>query len=121
MTATFAWLHGLAVAGRDDALASAVTLMVVGIGVVFVALFLVMVIIIGLRRLSARPVDAGPPVAAPRSGVDPEHLVVIAAAAAMAVGRPARVRRVVMLGHASNVWGVEGRATIMHSHQRRSQ
>ncbi|MEM1165894.1 MAG: OadG family transporter subunit [Planctomycetota bacterium] len=112
----------LTVAQSNTDLGAGVALMVVGMVVVFGALVLIGLIVMGVRRVLDRPVHTPTPQASPRdpmpAGISPERIAVIAAAATAAVGKPVRVHRVVMLGEqGGSAWARGGRRTIMGSHR----
>ncbi len=102
-------------------------LMAVGMLVVFTALLLLLAVIMGIRKLTEAPVYPAltPEPAAPLMGTDPpadhglspERLAVIAAAAAVAVRKPVRVRRVSVLTPSASTWARSGRRNIMTSHR----
>lgn len=103
---------------------AAVTLLVVGILVVFGALIVLAMVIAGLGRLATgravapAKVDGPEPMDGAAGGIDPRHVVVIAAAVAAAVRGPARVHRIVMLGReGGRPWVTEGRVIVMGSHR----
>lgn len=96
-------------------------LMAVGLCVVFATLAVLALVVAGMGRVLADravPVSAAPATDEPmRGGVDPRHLVVIAAAARAAAGGPVRVHRIVMLGRQAGApWVTEGRVVVMGSH-----
>lgn len=100
-----------------------VALMIVGMGVVFAALIAIWFTVALIRKFGEdRPgktpaVESAPSPATPE--VDNAHLVaVLSAAAVAAVGRPVRVRQVVLLGRSGNeAWSSDGRVTIMGAHR----
>lgn len=107
------------IATTSSPLLQGITLLVVGMGVVFVVLVTLALLI---RAINVQPRSTPVPAAAAESGassggVPPEHLAVIAAAAHAAAGSRARVSSVVFLGHGGQRdWVAGGRATIMGSH-----
>ena len=100
----------------------------VGVLVVFTALALVGVVMVGLGRLMAPPEGAPPPPAAVAEAealgagtelglTGPATVALLTAAAVAAVGRPVRVRRVTFVRPSSaSAWKEVGRATIQASH-----
>ncbi len=105
-------------------------LSVIGILVVFVALTLVAVVVSNLKyadrflssRLAsphqpaARPAPAAGDAPASSDAIPPEVIVVITAAVVEALGEKARVRSV-RRRQSGSTWQMQGRATIMGSHQ----
>ncbi|MEM6393361.1 MAG: OadG family protein [Planctomycetota bacterium] len=100
----------------------------VGMGVVFAALLLLMVMIHGLHRAvgdrpnPVKPAPAKPkPTATPAaSGDDPmgdELIAVLTAAAAAVLGRPASAVRVLRFRQSNDDWAAAGRGTLTRSHQ----
>ncbi len=122
---TLALISGLLVRVADG-----LALTVVGIAVVFLALTLLMLMIVGFNRILARGgakagavSAAGAAVAAdlPAVGdvaVSPQVVAVISAAVAAALGPGARVHRVRFVGPGERgQWAASGRAGIMGSHR----
>ena len=99
-------------------LSGAVTLLVVGMVVVFSTLSLIAVVVLAIRAIVGREGSAPEPgPAGAPAGVDPRHLAVITAAATAALGARPRITRVVMLGReAGRPWVTEGRVVVMGSH-----
>ncbi|GAB4427326.1 MAG: hypothetical protein Kow0031_07330 [Anaerolineae bacterium] len=105
-------------------------LSIIGILVVFVALTLVAVVVSNLkyadRFFSARPghhhqpaaqaAPAAGETATPTDAIPPEVIVAIAAAVAEALGEGTRIRHI-RRRQAGTTWQMQGRATIMGSHQ----
>ena len=107
-------------------LGEGVILLVVGMGVVFLALTLIMTLVMILgrlaRELAPKPAAAPAPAPAPTQTTDeitPELVAVLTAAAVAATGGPVRVRRVTVLGAGSSggAWLAGGRASLMGSHR----
>ncbi len=110
-----------------DAGFSAISLMIVGMLVVFTALVVIGESLYWLGRLLNRGMNAEPPTAevgaataaaAPsdvESELDPNTLAVITAAAFVAIGRPVRVARV-SPSVGSSAWAGAGRLSIQTSH-----
>lgn len=120
----------LAAAVASDNLSTAVVLMIVGMGVVFAALFIMSLGLTLLGRFAsanaAKPPEdraaqgtdesQSPQAAAPDDHAG-QHAVVIAAAVAAAIGRPHRIARVVLLeDNPQRDWVAGGRASVMTSH-----
>ena len=90
------------------------TVVLVGMGVVFVSL----IVLVFLLQLSAivfarKAVAVAPPAVAPTApanGVPPEHVAVIAAAVAAASGQPLTAIRIVNVARAETYTPVRGRA-----------
>lgn len=106
-----------------DPIGFGVVLSIVAIAVVFATLAALAAVISGLTWLDRRfaaatsPVPAPVPVPLSVDAIPPELLVVLAAAATAATGRPVRVHRVVILGQTKPAWIAGGRSTIMGSHR----
>ena len=102
-------------------IAQGITLLVVGMGVVFAVLVL-LALLITVLNTQPKPEPAAAPVSHPDSAsasnaIPPEHLVASAAASQAALGPRARVSRGVFLGHSGQRdWVAGGRATVMGSH-----
>ena len=111
-----------------------ITLMVVGMGVVFSSLVLLLIVIKTLNTGLAEkpkavvasttpaPAPASEPAAKTTDGIEPEVLAVISAAVAAVVGGSHRIRRVdVLTGqHTGSNWARHGRRAIMTSHRPKS-
>ncbi|MAY75099.1 MAG: hypothetical protein CMJ31_10355 [Phycisphaerae bacterium] len=110
----------IAAAAPPSPVGQGIVLMIVGMGVVFVALVIIAAIVMLMNRepkAKASPEPSPTPRAAPTERIPREHLVVIAAAVAATVRQPARISRVMFLGHSSaRDWIAGGRATVMGSH-----
>lgn len=108
---------------EGDPLNFGLVLSVVAMAVVLATLAVLAAVIGAITRLDRRsqtqPSTAPPPVAVPSASdiAAPELLAVLAAAATAVIGRPIRVRRVVMLGQTKSAWVAGGRSTIMGSHR----
>jgi sodium pump decarboxylase gamma subunit len=109
---------------QDGNLTEGFALMVVGMLVVFLSLTVLAGVVLGIGRLLQPPAPAPMPAAstpapipAASEGIDPHHLVAIAAAVAVVVDRPHRLRHVVPVGHHGDGWVTEGRVSIMTSHR----
>jgi sodium pump decarboxylase gamma subunit len=110
----------------------ALTLMAVGMLVVFGALILLWIAIFLIDRLSERLTPTPQPAQAPKpaptppsqpkatpepsAGQDPKLIAVLTAAATAALGQRVRLRRVHFLGHDDQSWAREGRRVVMTSH-----
>ncbi len=102
-------------------LADGVVLMIVGMGVVFASLCVLLLLISALRRVSERTAaEAQPDGDAPLANVDvdegvtPELVAVLTAAATAAVDRPLRIRKVRIASTAPGAaWLSGGRAALM--------
>lgn len=112
----------------ESALLKGVVLMVVGMGVVFVALTVILGLILLVRKiLEEKPVPATQPeqVSTPAQqpvqaddGVTPELVAVLTAAAVVATGKPVRLRRIAITGARSgDAWVAGGRQSLMGSHR----
>ena len=105
----------------EDLVAQGAVLAVVGMTVVFVALVVTGLMVGQLAHFFREkpPAPAAGPIPDETiGGMDKPHLVVLAAAAAAAVQRPVRVRRVRFVSH-SHVpasWKTLGRAAVHRSH-----
>jgi sodium pump decarboxylase gamma subunit len=98
-----------------------VALMIVGMGVVFVALTIIgFVAAVMTRALREQPPDPEPEAvepAEPGVGVDGRTVAIITAAAAAALHRPVRVRRVTVVGRRGHeAWVSGGRSILLGSH-----
>ncbi len=123
-----------------DRISLGLSLMVVGMGVVFVALMVIGSILAVLGKVLRHPVEeeqAASTASAPAShgtfspvaegpqtsmaaGLDDTRLVaVLTAAATTVVGRRLRIRRIVSAGPAGNAWASMGRSSIQTSHNLR--
>jgi len=107
-----------------DPVTMGLTLMVVGMLIVFVALVLLMAVIRLIDMATAGSAPATEPAAAPKpvapveeEGVNEELLVVLAAAATAALRRSVRVRRVRLVKRSDGSWVAGGRQGIMTSHR----
>ena len=115
----FAPLLGVATGDVERGL----SLMIVGMSVVFVSLVAIGLVIAGVSRLFASRRAAAPSAEAsrpkaPAEEIDPRTIAILAAAATAVVNKPVRIHRVVMLGHQSNEpWVTGGRATLLGSHR----
>ncbi|MEM6553097.1 MAG: OadG family protein [Planctomycetota bacterium] len=109
-------------------LLEALVLTAVGMGVVFAALLLLMVMIQGLHRAvgdrpkPVKPIAVKPkPTTAPATSGDTpmgdELIVVLTAAAAVVLGRPASAVRVLRFRQANDDWAAAGRGSLTRSHQ----
>lgn len=113
----------MTLAMQDGNLTEGLALMVVGMLVVFLSLTVLAGVVLGIQRLLRPPAPAPMPAAEPApapaapDGIDPHHLVTIAAAVATVVGRPHRLRHVVPVGQHGDGWVTEGRVSIMTSHR----
>lgn len=113
-------------------LVSGVVLMIVGMFVVFGSLLLIMGLVGAMNRLLQDPTPttgrrdiaervgsaplSNPP--AEGSGVTPELVAVLTAAAYAATQRPVRVRRITVVGSSGgSAWLAGGRASLMGSHR----
>jgi sodium pump decarboxylase gamma subunit len=110
----------------SDRIAQSLTLMGVGMAVVFTALMLLWLAILIMDRLTDRAVPAEQPPqpkapvseASPPSGQhDPQLLAVLTAAATAAMGQRVKLRRVHFVGEAHDDWTREGRRVVMTSHR----
>jgi len=103
-------------------LSEGLTLMGVGMGVVFAALLLLWVMIIIVDRLTGsatpQPEDerGGPGVEPGGGDHDPQLIAVLTAAATAAVGRRVQLREAYFVGEADHTWAKEGRRQVMRSH-----
>lgn len=104
----------------SDAEADGLLLMVVGMGIVFLALFIIGELLNVLGRLlpDVEQVDeqalAAPP---PAAGVDARTLAILTAAAYAAVGRPVQIRRVTFINQNTvSAWAEAGRRSVQTSH-----
>lgn len=119
--------------GHSTSKLEGLSLMIVGMAVVFIALVLVGQALVLIRRFGEQAADqaektpaastarpkAATPTRAPAStgGIDPRTLAVLTAAAAAVVGGAVRIRRVQFLrGIRSESWASSGRAMIHNSH-----
>lgn len=95
-------------------LGTGVVLMVVGMGVVFVALTVLMGVVALLRRVfdPAAPVAVVPAAPAVEDGVAPEIVAVLSAAAVAAMGAPVRITRV-KRAEGGAAWASQGRGRLM--------
>ncbi|MEM1213274.1 MAG: OadG family protein [Planctomycetota bacterium] len=112
-------------------LTEALVLTGVGMGVVFAALLLLMVMIMGLHRAlgdRARPTPAvtrTPAKPQPKTGtpqadasdMSDELIAVLTAAAAAVLGRPASAVRVLRFQRSNDDWAAAGRGSLTRSHQ----
>lgn len=111
-------------------LGEALTLMGVGMAVVFSALVLLWIVIALTDRLAdwhltrrqpataeTAPGDQEPSGAMADTDHDPHLIAVLTAAATAALGTPTRVKRVHFLGREDQGWAQEGRRLVMTSHQ----
>lgn len=108
-------------------------LTVVGMGVVFCALILLMIMVGVLHRVlaekpaapaptsAAAPPPPTPPAESSDATDDQELIAVLAAAAATALGRSVQQIRVLRFTHASEQWASSGRHTLTTSHRPASQ
>ena len=124
-------LTNLTLALTTEQITGGLVLMVVGMGVVFSALILILWAIKGMNSALSKPAPApapapaAAPAAAPAPAKpasdeeDPEILAVIAAAVAAVVRKPHRIRRVDSLTNAptGSNWARHGRRAIMTSHR----
>ncbi|WP_432798235.1 OadG family protein [Poriferisphaera sp. WC338] len=107
----------------EDMVTGGLTLMFVGMGVVFTALILLMITIKALNTFLAekpKAVPAPAPIAnTPKSNdeIEPEVLAVISAAVAAVVGGSHKIRRVDVLYKQGTAWARQGRRSIMTSHR----
>jgi sodium pump decarboxylase gamma subunit len=117
---------------QSQRLNEALILMLVGMGVVFLALILLWAVIAIIDRLSdrsaaqaqaegeAEPAPAPAPAAAPEptpgEAVDPELLAVLTAAATAVLHRHVRISRVHFVRRHDEAWAREGRRDVMTSH-----
>lgn len=116
--------HAPAAAIAGGGVGSGVTLMIVGMGVVFTALTVILLVITLLNRVlreRSEPAVAAAPIK-PDAGPAPETVAVLAAAATAATGKLIRVRRITMLGASGRgsdraAWVAGGRASLMGSHR----
>lgn len=115
-------LNLLAAMTFEEKMLDAVTVTIVGMGIVFVSLFVMGEIFKLLGRLlirEAAPEPAPQPVprAVPADAVDPNLVVVLAAAATAAVGKRVVVRRITFINHNTvSGWSEAGRLGIQTSH-----
>lgn len=100
-----------------------VAMMIVGMGVVFISLVFIGLVAALISRLfrerSARPeaVAKPPEPAEEKPGPDGVTVAVIAAAAAAALQRPVRVKRITMIGRQGpDAWVTGGRSSMLGSH-----
>ncbi|QDU35387.1 oxaloacetate decarboxylase subunit gamma [Poriferisphaera corsica] len=112
----------------SEQLTGGIVLMIVGMGVVFSALILLLWAIKLMHAMLNKPAPApavaaaSVPVASAKAAsdeIEPETLVVIAAAVAAIVRKPHRIRRVDSLTaqQAGSNWARHGRRAIMTSHR----
>jgi sodium pump decarboxylase gamma subunit len=108
--------------------AEALTLMGVGMAVVFTALLLLWLVIAIVDRATHRTEQtktktdggvaaSGSPSDASPSTDDPQLIAVLTAAATAALGQRVRLRRVHFLGDEDPSWSREGRRLVMTSHR----
>ncbi|MCB1964222.1 MAG: OadG family protein [Rhodocyclaceae bacterium] len=117
---------GGAASDLNHLIGEGVELMIVGMGVVFSALVLVGLVMVVLRLVAADKQPAAKPSAAAASAaaktpaepaITPELIAVLAAAATVAVGRPARVSRVRFVSYTpGHAWTERGRTTVQSSY-----
>lgn len=107
-----------------EAGARGLVLMVVGMGVVFIALLLVMAGVTLINKIGEeKQAPAESPAASPSNvpatpssdGISPEVLVAISAAVAATVGTDALVRRVKFVRNLNSPWGSTGRSNAMRN------
>jgi Na+-transporting methylmalonyl-CoA/oxaloacetate decarboxylase gamma subunit len=114
----------LAAMTLQEKMIDAVTVTVVGMGIVIVALLVMGEIFKLLGRLlmpkeaPAEPVSSpSVPAPAPAGGIDPKLIVVLSAAAAAVVGKRVVVRRITFINHNTiSGWSEAGRIGIQTSH-----
>jgi len=112
-----------------EALIIALQLMVIGMGVVFTALALLVVFLTAFKRIDvgmSKPKPEAIPTSAPSAqpsswpsayGIPPEEVAVISAAVTAAITRRIQVKRIRYLGNVpETAWSRQGRVTIMASH-----
>ncbi|MEQ9460939.1 MAG: OadG family protein [Phycisphaeraceae bacterium] len=101
-------------------------LMVVGMGVVFGSLLMLMTVVALMQRVLAEapavvvtpPREPTPVVAASSGGgVDGALVAVLTAAATAALGRQARIHGVRLVARRDRAWAQQGRRSIMTSHR----
>jgi sodium pump decarboxylase gamma subunit len=106
-------------------------LMVVGMGVVFTALVLIMILMIIIRavvKMANKPktapalqpapaASASTPAQSDDSGMDPQIAVLLTAAVAAVVKRPFRIRQVAQINRNTNAWAEHGRSVHHRSHR----
>ena len=135
MITTFSPLQFLAqaaVAGEDNMhMGEGFELMIVGMGVVFTALILIMILMIIIRAVeknvnqpkvvsAPQPAPAAPvsnQVQPDASGMNPQIAVVLTAAVAAVVKRPFRIRQVAQITRNTNAWAEHGRSVHHRSHR----
>lgn len=106
----------------EEKMLDAVTVTIVGMGIVFVSLFVMGEIfkLLGhllIREEAPAPVPQPAPKSVPADGVDPNLVVVLAAAATAAVGKRVVVRRITFINHNTiSGWSEAGRIGIHTSH-----
>ncbi len=112
-----------------EGLVIALQLAFIGMGVVFTALALLVVLLTAFKRIDmvmSKPKPEAIPTPAPGvqpstqpsvNGIPPEEVVVISAAVTAAITRRIQVKRIRYLGNVpETVWSRQGRVTIMASH-----
>jgi len=111
-----------------ERLRDALTLTIVGMGTVFVSLFLMGELFTLLHRYFHGKVERGGPepaspddaASATQSVIDPHFLPILVAAATAALGRRVVVRRITFISRNTvSGWGEAGRASIQTSHNLR--
>ena len=114
----------------QDGLVIALQLAIIGMGVVFTALALLVLLLTAFKRVDlamSKPKPEAIPTPAPSAqpstqpsvnGIPPEEVVaVISAAITAALTRQVQVKRIRYLGNVSETaWSRQGRVTIMASH-----
>jgi Na+-transporting methylmalonyl-CoA/oxaloacetate decarboxylase gamma subunit len=106
----------------SDELTYGISLLVVGMGAVFVALSITGLMVALVSRMTqAKPAPAVPSASLPEEdlaggGIDRHKIVLLAAAATVAVKRPVRIRRVRLVSRkqTSTLWGVASRPDHVH-------
>lgn len=104
-----------------------ITLMLVGMGVVFFALITLWALlgILGFRRaeqpkpaaVTPAPATASVAAATPEDQITPEIYAMITAAVVAVAGRRARIQRVRFVRQADESWAIHGRQAIQASHR----
>lgn len=124
-------IHLLAQTNTDGSFAEGLTLMIIGMLVVFVSLVLLLGLVTLISKLAVEKPATAPasgdasaePATTMPTGPDPQLVAVLSAAAATALHRPVRIRRVRFLGQdrqaTGSAWSSHGRQTIMQSRPRR--
>jgi Na+-transporting methylmalonyl-CoA/oxaloacetate decarboxylase gamma subunit len=111
-----------------EKLRDAITVTVVGMGTVFVSLYLMGELFMLLHRYFHGKVESGEPEPAPSAKsahaaqpvIDPHLIPVLVAAATAALGRRVMVRRITFISRNTvSGWGEAGRASIQTSHNLR--